>query len=82
MPGLNCGTVSTLAWPDLRRYVRVQDALVISDGECRRAMEELETAGYRVGPCGAAAYAAAGKVEWEDESRVVLICTEGPEDTA
>ncbi|KAK7053044.1 hypothetical protein VNI00_004365 [Paramarasmius palmivorus] len=56
MPGLNCGTVSTTAWPDL--HAGVDMSLVISDANARKAMEDLETLGVHAGPCGAATLAA------------------------
>jgi threonine dehydratase len=33
MPGLNCGTVSHLAWPDLRGKIKLENALVVGDDE-------------------------------------------------
>jgi diaminopropionate ammonia-lyase len=78
MPGLNCGTVSTTAWPDL--HAGVDMSLVISDPDARKAMEDLEALGVHAGPCGAATLAALRALP--DGLRVpgmvaVLICTEG-----
>ena len=90
MPGLNCGTVSHTAWPDLQE--RVDAAVTISDAEADSAVRELAALGIDAGPCGAAPLAgvrAALKALSRTENRarlglhssatVVLICTEGSE---
>ncbi|GAP90665.1 putative diaminopropionate ammonia-lyase [Rosellinia necatrix] len=85
MNGLNCGTLSTTAWPVLKAGI---DATVaISDVESHAAVQELEAAGISAGPCGAAALAALRKVCAEAEVKegqgldenavVILYCTEG-----
>ncbi|KAK0630273.1 diaminopropionate ammonia-lyase family protein [Bombardia bombarda] len=85
MCGMNCGTLSTTAWPVLRRGVDA--SVVVSDGQSHRAVQELETYGIEAGPCGAATLAAL-RSACEDESVrkalgldaasvVVLCCTEG-----
>lgn len=78
MAGLNCPTVSALAWDDLRAAIRPEDAVVVSDDECEVAVRELAEMGCEVGPCGAATLAAARKVAFGEGDVVVLICTEGP----
>ncbi|KAI3612002.1 serine dehydratase [Moniliophthora roreri] len=78
MPGLNCGTVSTTAWPDLLAGVDL--SVVVSDVEALKAMEDLEALGVHAGPCGAASLAAlrALPVGILGKSMVlVMICTEG-----
>jgi diaminopropionate ammonia-lyase len=57
MAGLNCGTVSSTAWPVVRDGL---DAAVgVTDEEVRTAMIDLHAAGVAAGPCGAAALAGA-----------------------
>jgi diaminopropionate ammonia-lyase len=57
MAGLNCGTVSSTAWPAVRGGL---DAGVgITDGEALAALADLHAAGVAAGPCGAAALAGA-----------------------
>ncbi|KAI9866641.1 MAG: hypothetical protein M1813_001193 [Trichoglossum hirsutum] len=85
MAGLNCGTVSPLAWPVLQNAV---DASVsVSDTDADHAVERLRSLGVDAGPCGAAAYAALQLVvqqhrkaigSLDSNSTVVLFCTEGP----
>lgn len=84
MCGMNCGTLSTTAWPILRSGV--DGAVTVNDQEAHRAVQELETLGVNAGPCGAAALAALGKacgierscLGLSQDSVVVLYCTEGP----
>jgi diaminopropionate ammonia-lyase len=55
MAGLNCGSVSTIAWPDIRHGL---DAGVgVTDEQAREAMERLGELGVNAGPCGAASLA-------------------------
>lgn len=83
MCGMNCGTLSTSAWPLLSSGV--DGAITIRDFDSHRAVEELEELGIKAGPCGAATLAALKRIcESEkdelglsDESIVVLYCTEG-----
>jgi diaminopropionate ammonia-lyase len=77
MPGLNCGTVSSLAWPDLKRSIKPQDAVAVTDDEARQAMVELKELGVSAGPCGAASLAALRHCNFGPDDVVVLICTEG-----
>lgn len=85
MNGLDCGSVSTTAWPFLQ--AGVDASLTISDYETYIACRDLESvAGVRVGPCGASSLAALRRLTTEDKERlglnpesvVVLLCTEGP----
>ncbi|PVH73722.1 tryptophan synthase beta subunit-like PLP-dependent enzyme, partial [Cadophora sp. DSE1049] len=89
MTGLECGTISTVAWPILKEGVDV--SVAVGDGEVHDAVEELETYGVQAGPCGAAALAGlrgvVGRCRGNGRARevlglgeegvVVLICTEG-----
>ncbi|KAK1763117.1 tryptophan synthase beta subunit-like PLP-dependent enzyme [Phialemonium atrogriseum] len=84
MCGLNCGTISTTAWPVLERGVDA--SVAVSDAEAHEAVKELEGLGVEVGPCGAATLVALRRVVGEkreelgldQDSVVVLYCTEGP----
>ncbi|KAI0414317.1 pyridoxal-phosphate dependent enzyme family protein [Xylaria grammica] len=88
MDGLNCGTLSTTAWPVLRAGIDV--SVIVSDTEAHAAVQELKAARILAGPCGAAALAALRKVCSEPDIKktqgldenavVVLYCTEGPRD--
>ncbi|KAI1169878.1 pyridoxal-phosphate dependent enzyme family protein [Nemania sp. FL0916] len=85
MNGLNCGTLSTTAWPALK--AGVDASIVITDSEAHAAVEELKKAKIDAGPCGAAALAALRKVCADSDAKkqlgldkdavVVLYCTEG-----
>lgn len=83
MAGMDCGTVSTLAWPILKAGVDV--SVTISDIEAHRAIGEMTGFGVDAGPCGAAAlaglrFACANGLEalgLTGKSTVVLVSTEG-----
>lgn len=84
MCGMNCGTISTTAWPILS--AGVDATVVVTDGEAHQAVQDLKAFGVNAGPCGAASLAALRRAvrEKPDELRldqnsvVVLYCTEGP----
>jgi diaminopropionate ammonia-lyase len=57
MAGLNCGTVSALAWPYLAGGLDA--AVAVSDQQAGRAMAELAAAGISSGASGAASLAGA-----------------------
>ncbi|KAK5625626.1 hypothetical protein RRF57_001342 [Xylaria bambusicola] len=88
MNGLNCGTLSTTAWPVLKAGIDV--SVVISDAESHAAVRDLTANRISAGPCGAATLAALkkvcfdadakGKLGLDDSSVVVLYCTEGLRD--
>lgn len=85
MAGLNCGTVSSLAWPVLRDGCDA--AIAVSDEEALAASHELETLGVSSGPCGAATLAGvraalgdperSGALDLPQDAVVVLLSTEG-----
>ena len=83
MCGMNCGILSTTAWPVLKRGVDV--SVVVSEVESHKAVEELDQLGVHAGPCGAASLAALrrlceearGDCALDEDSVVVLLCTEG-----
>jgi diaminopropionate ammonia-lyase len=87
MAGLNCGTVSTLAWPAI--VAGLDAALVTDDLSAQRAADALAGMGLDAGPCGAATLAALRDVCRADglafrrhvglgaDATVVLLSTEG-----
>ncbi|WP_239590106.1 pyridoxal-phosphate dependent enzyme [Streptomyces aureoverticillatus] len=90
MAGLNCGTVSGLAWPLLR--AGVDAAVSVRDAAALAAGRELGVLGVSSGPCGAASLAGvrvgltgAGSPARREalgvgpRSTVVLLSTEGRE---
>jgi diaminopropionate ammonia-lyase len=92
MNGLNCGTLSTLAWPYLRGGMDA--AIAVDDAAAAGATAALASAGITAGPSGAAALAALraaligngapsrrrdlGLDDPGDPPAVVCLCTEGP----
>lgn len=91
MAGLNCGTPSSVAWPDLRDGI---DAFVaIDDGWARQAMRALAEAGIVAGETGGAglagllalltesgAEAARNALGLTETTQALVICTEGATD--
>ncbi|WP_022923709.1 pyridoxal-phosphate dependent enzyme [Serinicoccus marinus] len=85
MAGLNCGTVSSLAWPVLQRGCDA--AVAVTDEAALAASRDLETLGVSSGPCGAAtlagvraALADPGRrtdLDLPQDAVVVLLSTEG-----
>ena len=80
MAGLNCGTISTLAWP----YVQngLDGAIQVTDEQDIQAAKALAKLGVPAGPCGAAGYAALrnidrSKLGLNSQSTVVILITEG-----
>jgi diaminopropionate ammonia-lyase len=93
MAGLNCGTLSSLAWPVLA--AGLDAAIAVSDQAAVQAMADLARLGVPAGPSGAASLAGAraaltgpGASQRRDElsvtssSVLVLISTEGQAATA
>lgn len=93
MAGCNCGEPSALGWDAAAKAL---DCLIaIEDDAARDAMRRLAAAGIAAGETGSAALAGAidlltgpGTQGWRSElgitgdSRVLLLCTEGPTDPA
>ncbi|MCO1659549.1 pyridoxal-phosphate dependent enzyme [Pseudonocardia sp. S2-4] len=89
MAGLNCPTVSELAWPVLRDGLDA--AVAVTDDETGAAAADLHDLGVPAGPCGAASLAGArsalaahprrrdalAEVGVDDGATVVLLSTEG-----
>lgn len=86
MAGLNCGTLSSLAWPVLRDGLDA--AVMVSDDDADAATEMLAADGLAAGPSGAASLAGTAAALGEESRRaelgigehsvVVMLCTEGP----
>ncbi|PLB33471.1 putative diaminopropionate ammonia-lyase [Aspergillus candidus] len=83
MDGMNCGTVSATAWPDLQRFV--DSCVTVSCQETHGAIQYLATQSVAAGPCGAASLAALRRLAATSETSflgsdavVVLLSTEGP----
>lgn len=85
MAGLNCGTISSSAWPVLRDGCDA--ATVVTDEQALAASRELGELGVSSGPCGAATLAGVRQVLTDPGCReglalpgdavVVLLSTEG-----
>ena len=76
MAGLNCGTVSAIAWPVIAGGLNA--AVTVSDDAARMAVIDLRQLGVEAGPCGAAALAGARALDLDPGGTVLLISTEGP----
>jgi diaminopropionate ammonia-lyase len=88
MAGLNCGTPSYLAWPDLRSGLTA--ATTVDDEQATAATAQLASLGVDSGPCGGASLAALKLIAQEPartelglhrQSTVLLINTEGASST-
>jgi diaminopropionate ammonia-lyase len=77
MAGLNCGTVSSLAWPSIHRGLDA--TATVTDDQVISAARDLARNGVPVGPCGAAPLAAARTLAATrlPGTTLVLIATEG-----
>lgn len=85
MTGLNCGTVSEVAWPVLRDGLDA--SVTVADRQAMEAVHVLAGHGVDSGPCGAATLAALRQVVSSPDRRdalgmtaeavVVLLSTEG-----
>ena len=86
MAGLNCGTLSSLAWPVLRDGLDA--AVTVTDDEAAAAIGQLAAQGVAAGPSGAAALAGAtsalatsshrADLGIDENAVIVLLSTEGP----
>jgi diaminopropionate ammonia-lyase len=79
MAGLNCGTVSSVAWPSIQRGLDA--TATVTDDQVTLAARDLADNGVPVGPCGAAPLAAARTLAASHQvsagTTLVLIATEG-----
>jgi diaminopropionate ammonia-lyase len=83
LAGLNCGTVSPIAWPSVSEGVDV--FVAVDDCAAERAMRDLATVGIVAGETGAAALAGLRAVAGSDvidvhKRHALAICTEGATD--
>lgn len=87
MTGMNCGTVSDIAWPVLKSGLDM--SVTVSDLESHKAVQDLLPVGIMSGPCGASTLAALRRVYESgnfpdigltEDSVVVLLSTEGSRD--
>jgi diaminopropionate ammonia-lyase len=82
MAGLNCGTPSPLAWPDL--VAGLSHLAAVEDADAEQAMRDLATIGVVSGESGAAGYAALiahpTALDLTPEDRVLVVSTEGATD--
>ncbi|MDQ2689890.1 MAG: pyridoxal-phosphate dependent enzyme [Chloroflexota bacterium] len=75
MAGLNCGTLSSNAWPVLREGCDA--AVAVSDAEASRAVTDLARLGISSGPSGAATLAGVRAVLSDADRRAELALDEG-----
>jgi diaminopropionate ammonia-lyase len=85
MAGLNCGTISAIAWPAIRDGLDA--SVAVTDDQARAGMRRLHELGVPAGSCGGASLAgvrvALGEADRRaalmigDHSGLVLISTEG-----
>jgi diaminopropionate ammonia-lyase len=85
MAGLNCGTVSMVAWPAVSAGADV--FVAVDDAAAEQAMRDLATVGVVAGETGAAALAGLRAVMDADAfdlrgRRALVLCTEGATDPA
>lgn len=70
MAGLNCGTISSLAWPFVKKGL--DGAIAITDEQDIVAAKDLAKMGVSAGPCGASGLAGLRSVLKNDEARQAL----------
>jgi threonine dehydratase len=83
MAGLNCGTVSTIAWPVLQNGI--DSCVAVTDFAVHSSVKELHSLNVNVGPCGAAGLAALKRltkaeraaIGLHSDSTIVILSTEG-----
>ena len=70
MAGLNCGSISKIAWPVLRDGLDA--GVTVTDDQARVEMQRLNELGLPAGPCGGAALAGVREVLEYAERRAAL----------
>jgi diaminopropionate ammonia-lyase len=73
MAGLNCGTVSTIAWPVIRDGLDA--GVTVTDDQARVAKHRLHELGVPAGPCGGAALAGVREALGDTGHRAALAIT-------
>jgi diaminopropionate ammonia-lyase len=74
MAGLNCGSVSSIAWPVIRDGLDA--GVTVTDDQAIAAMHRLNQLGVAAGPCGGAALAGVRSVLDESDRRAALAISE------
>jgi diaminopropionate ammonia-lyase len=85
MAGLNCGTISTIAWPAIRDGLDA--GIAVTEQEAGAGMHRLQELGVGAGPCGGSSLAGVravlrdpdhrARLAINEKSAVVLISTDG-----
>jgi diaminopropionate ammonia-lyase len=73
MAGLNCGSVSTIAWPAIRDGLDA--SVTVTDEQARVAMHRLNELGVPAGPCGGASLAGVRQALADPDHRALLSIT-------
>ena len=73
MAGLNCGSVSTIAWPAIRNGLDA--SVTVTDEQARAAMHRLNELGVPAGPCGGASLAGVRAALSDPDHRALLAIT-------
>ncbi|HEU4908349.1 MAG TPA: diaminopropionate ammonia-lyase, partial [Propionibacteriaceae bacterium] len=73
MAGLNCGSVSTIAWPAIRDGLDA--GVTVIDSQAIAAMHRLNELGISAGPCGGAALAGVREALADADHRASLAIT-------
>ena len=74
MAGLNCGSVSTIAWPAIRDGLDA--GVAVTDDQASAAMHRLNELGVTAGPCGGSALAGVRMALGDSDRRAELAITE------
>lgn len=73
MAGLNCGSVSTIAWPAIRDGLDA--SVTVTDEQARVAMHRLNDLDVPAGPCGGASLAGVREALSDPDHRALLSIT-------
>jgi diaminopropionate ammonia-lyase len=71
MAGLNCGTISAIAWPAIRDGLDA--SVAVTDDQARAAMRRLHERAVAAGPCGGASLAGVSAALGEADRRSALM---------
>jgi diaminopropionate ammonia-lyase len=75
MAGLNCGSVSTIAWPAIRDGLDA--GVAVTDDQATAAVHRLNELGVPAGPCGGASLAGVREALRDANHRAALTITAG-----
>jgi diaminopropionate ammonia-lyase len=73
MAGLNCGSVSTIAWPAIRSGLDA--GVAVTDDQAAAAVHRLNELGVPAGPCGGASLAGVREALGDADHRAALTVT-------